>query len=576
MNQKAHTAHMPDIQRDTARFYRTMSAPALVLLTFLFLIPVGIILSKAFITEGGQFSTERLITLIRDPYILRVLRFTVLQASVSTLVSVLIALPGAYLLANFQFRGKSIIRAICTIPFVLPSILVVLGFVIFYGNQGIINTAFVKLFHLSEPPVKILYSFKAVILAHAFYNFPIALGLISSFWEQLPVRYDQAAMVMGARKWTVFRTVTLPRLIPAIISAATLIFLFCFSSFVILLVLGGGPQFTTLEVEIYRRARMTLDIEGAAALSLLSIGFTILLVALHLWSQRLLSHQEEIEQIDERRRGRTPTSPLATISSILYLVLSVIFVLGPLVGIVYRSFQAPVSRSQEMVFSFVWYRQLFGFDRAIGSPLGIAASALVTSIVIAAIATVISLFVGTLLAARLRSKEAGKGASIELYAMLPMAVSSVVIGLGYYLISSTVSHSTMVSRTLIVLAHTVIASPFVLRSILPEYRKIPRSYTQAALTLGATVPQTFSSIDLPLLRPALATGGAFAFALSMGEINATLILSDSSVVTVPIIMYRLIGSYNYAGACALGTILILCCAIVFATIERVRRSSSHA
>jgi thiamine transport system permease protein len=575
MNHKAHVAHMPDIQRDTARFYRIMSAPALLILTFLFIIPVGIILSKAFITDDGHFSIQRILTLIRDPYIHRVLRFTVLQALVSTVVSVLIALPGAYLLATFQFRGKSIIRAICTIPFVLPSILVVLGFVIFYGNQGIINSALVKLFHLSAPPLQILYSFSAVILAHAFYNFPIALGLISSFWEQLPLRYDQAAMVLGARKWTVFSTVTLPRLVPAIISAATLIFLFCFSSFVILLVLGGGPQFTTIEVEIYRRARMTLDIEGAAALSLLSIVLTIMLVALHLWSQRLMSHQEEIEQRPERRRFRTPSSPIATISSILYLVLSVVFVLGPLAGIVYRSFQAPISRSGEMAFSVVWYRQLFGLDRAVGSPLGTAVTALITSVTIATIATIISLIVGTLLASRLRSKEAGKGASIELYAMLPMAVSSVVIGLGYYLISSNVSHSLVVSRTLIVLAHTVIASPFVLRSILPEYRKIPKSYTQAALTLGATVPQTFRSIDLPLLRPALATGGAFAFALSMGEINATLILSDSSVVTVPIVMYRLIGSYNYAGACALGTILIFCCAIVFATIERIRRSS-HA
>jgi thiamine transport system permease protein len=160
---------------------------------------------------------------------------------------------------------------------------------------------------------------------------------------------------------------------------------------------------------------------------------------------------------------------------------------------------------------------------------------------------------------------------MELFAMLPMAVSSVVVGLGYYLIASTFSGGNALGVTLVVLAHVVIASPFVLRSIVPEYRKIPFSYTQASLTLGASVSQTFWHVELPLLRPAMATGAAFAFALSMGEINATLVLSDSSIITVPVVMYRLIGSYNFAGACALGTILILCCAIVFGSTEMIRR-----
>jgi thiamine transport system permease protein len=153
-----------------------------------------------------------------------------------------------------------------------------------------------------------------------------------------------------------------------------------------------------------------------------------------------------------------------------------------------------------------------------------------------------------------------------------MAVSSVIIGLGYYIITSTLSGGDTLGRTLVILAHVVITTPFVLRSIVPEYRKIPISYSQASLTLGATVSQTFWHVELPLLRPALITGAAFAFALSMGEINATLVLADASIVTVPIIMYRLIGSYNFAGACALGTILIACCAIVFLTTESLRRS----
>jgi thiamine transport system permease protein len=549
-----------------------LSTPAMLLLTFLFIVPLLITLSKAFISTEGTLSFGRIFEMMRDPYTQRILRFTLFQALISTIVSLAIGIPGAYLLVTYSFRGKHIIRAISMIPFVLPSILVVLGFVIFYGNNGILNSVLKQVFNLSEPPIRLLYTFTAVILAHAFYNFPIALGLISSFWEQLPQRYNQAAMTLGAKKWTVFRTITLPRIIPAILSASTLIFLFCFSSFAILLVLGGGPKFTTIEVEIYRRARMSFDTEGAAALSLLSIFVTITLVAIHLWLQRLMIRQEDVEQIREQRLERKPHTIFGKLIVGAYVIFSIFFVLGPLAGIVYRSFQIPVSRSGDLAFSFDAYRQLFGFKQASGSILSIAGSALVTSITIAAITAAISLIIGTMLGARLRTRGRRGNSSIELYAMLPMAVSSVIIGLGYYIITSTLSGGDTLGRTLVILAHVVITTPFVLRSIVPEYRKIPISYSQASLTLGATVSQTFWHVELPLLRPALITGAAFAFALSMGEINATLVLADASIVTVPIIMYRLIGSYNFAGACALGTILIACCAIVFLTTESLRRS----
>ncbi len=558
---------------DTSRFYRALSTPAMLLLTFLFIIPLGIILSKAFVTIDGGFTVSRLVETILDPYTHRILVFTLLQALISTIVSVAIGLPGAYLLATYRFKGKSIIKAICTIPFVLPSILVVLGFVIFYGNNGLINQALMFLFKTEEPPFRILYTFGAVILAHSFYNFPIALGLISSFWEQLPSRYNHAAMTLGAKRLTIFRTVTLPRLIPSILSASTLIFLFCFSSFVILLVLGGGPRFTTLEVEIYRRARMTLDMEGAAAMSILSIGVTLILVGIHIWAQKLTAHQEEIERIDERRLERKPSSLLGKIAVVSYLLFSIIFVLGPLGGIIYRSFLAPVSRSGDLVFSLRWYKQLFGMDSTTTSVITTAGSALILSLIIATVTALVSLTIGTMLAARLRKSSNRTGFSMELFAMLPMAVSSVVVGLGYYLVSSALIGGRTLGVTLVVLAHVVITSPFVLRSILPEYRKIPFSYTQASLTLGATVSQTFWRVELPLLRSSMATGAAFAFAISLGEINATLVLADSSIVTVPIVMYRLIGSYNFAGACALGTILMACCAIVFAFTEAMKRSN---
>ncbi len=181
--------------------------------------------------------------------------FTLLQATLSTLASLAVALPGAYLIATYSFKGKRMILALSAIPFVIPSILVVLGFVIFFfGNNGFLNRALMTLFQLEEPPLKILYSFPAIILAHTFYNFPIIMSLVSSYWEHMDENCEAASWTLGANKVRTFFSITLPRLIPAIVSSASLVFLFCFNSFAIILVLGGGPQFTTMEVEIYRQA----------------------------------------------------------------------------------------------------------------------------------------------------------------------------------------------------------------------------------------------------------------------------------------------------------------------------------
>ncbi len=539
----------------SSRFYRALSTPAALLLTLLFLAPLAIILSKAFIADEGGLTLGRLTSVFGDPYTYRILGFTLMQALVSTLASILIALPGAYLLANYKFRGKGIIRALTTIPFILPSILVVLGFVIFYGSSGIINTLLAK---TGMGQLKVLYTFGAIVMAHAFYNFPIALGLIASYWEGLSPVYTQVSATLGAKRGKSFRSITLPRLMPAILSASTLIFLFCFASFVILLVLGGGPRFTTLEVEIYRRAKMSLDLGGAAALSLLSIGVALIFVTLHLSFQRRMSHQEEATKRVYQRRP----SIIKRLFILLYSLLALIFVLGPLASIIYRSFRAPLTRSGELVFSLKWYRELFSYSLALRS--------LVTSLFIAAVVTVVTLFVATPLAARLRYR----GRSMELYAMLPMAVSSVIIGFGYYLISTLFKRGPSLSFILVILAHVVIASPFVLRTLLPEYRKIDFSYTEVSLTLGATVGQTFRKVELPLLRGAIATAGAFAFAISVGEFNATLILGDLSTTTVPIVMYRLINSYNFAGACALGSILMLLCFLIFFIVEAIKRRSN--
>ena len=545
------------------RFYRTMPIPASLVLLLLFFVPLFFTLSSAFITEEG-ISFSRVVGVFTDSYTQRIMLFTVFQATISTLASLLVALPGAFLIATYNFRAKRLILALSAIPFVIPSILVVLGFVIFFGNNGFLNRILMTLFNLNEPPLKILYSFPAIILAHTFYNFPIIMSLVSSYWEHMDGHCESASRTLGATKTRTFFSITLPRLLPAIISACSLVFLFCFNSFAIILVLGGGPQFTTMEVEIYRQARMMSNPGAASALSLFSIVVTTLLLLWYNASQKNLA-RSEIYRRDILRSEKRPASFVGRVLALFYTLFSLLFILGPIISVVVRSFMASPSRSASQEFSLRWYRQLLSLESATGH-MGSALTALTNSFMIALVVATLTVPVALTLSVAVRRSQR-KTSFYELFGMLPMTVSSVIIGLGYYLISSRFRAGLSLHYILVVLAHMVIAIPFVLRTILPEYRKIPLSYMHSSLTLGAGPLRTFLLIELPLLKGSLFTGAIFAFALSMGEFNATLTLANSSIVTLPIVMYRLIGSYNFQGACALGTILIAVSVIVFIVSE---------
>jgi thiamine transport system permease protein len=555
---------------DFRGLYRALPIPGAAILFLLFLVPLCFTLSGAFVSEG-TVSLDRIVEAFTSAYTLRLMGFTLFQALVSTLSSLALGLPGAYLVANHSFRGKRMIKAVSTVPFVIPSILVVLGFVIFFGNNGFLNQALMALFGLEEPPLKILYSFTAIILAHTFFNFPIVMNLVSSYWEHMDSHCEMAAWTLGASKSRGFWTITLPRLLPAILSAASLVFLFCFNSFAIILVLGGGPRFTTIEVEIYRMARMSMDTGGAAALALFSILVTTVILLWYDATQKSLA-KSETYVTGRRRSANRPISTGGRILAFVYGFFSLFFVLGPILSILARSFMASATRSGAEGFSLKWYRQLFALERGTGH-MGSALQALENSLGIALFVALATVPVALTLSTAIR-KKGTLSASLEMIGMLPMTVSSVIIGLGYYIVSSKIRGGIGTGYLLVVLAHMVIAIPFVLRTLLPEYRKIPRSYIQSALTLGSSPIHTFLTIEVPLLRGAMLTGGIFAFALSMGEINATLTLANSSIVTLPIVMYRLIGSYNYQGACALGSVLILVCAIVFSVSELAKGDSN--
>lgn len=549
-------------------YEKILPIPTLIMLSLIFLIPLVNTLAMAFLKDGN-FTLSFIKEAFTSQYTRQILSFTINQSLVSTLICLLIGLPGAYLLSNYDIKGKKLILGICAIPFVLPSILVILGFVSFYGNNGFLNQILMSLFNLEEPPLKILYSYQAIILAHAFYNFPVILLLVTTYWSNLDPKYEMSSYVFGATRIQTFFNITLRRILPSILSSSLLVFLFCFTSFSIILVLGGGPKYTTMEVEIYRRARINMDISGSAAYSIVSIVFCIALLVLYLVSQKHISSSDSVVSTTYKK-AKKPTSKIGKIFSSIYFIFAGIFILSPIFSIIIKSCFATVSRSSQKVFTLKYYRQLFGMESTSGV-MSDATFAILTSLKIAIIVGVLTIPIVLSLSIATKRKNSFSSSIIELIGMLPLAISSVIIGLGYYLIASKVPHLSGIA--LVVLAHLVIALPFALRIVTPELEKIPKIYAQSAMTLGAKPFRSFIDIELPLLKNALIKAAIFSFATSMGEINATLVLASSKIETIPVVMYRLIGSYNFAGASALGTILIIVCAIVFISTgkkEKVR------
>lgn len=521
------------------------SYPAIVLILLLFLLPLSFTLSSAF-TEGS------FLKVYSNRYTFKIIGFTLYQAFLSTLFSLIIGLPGAYIIAKYNFPLKKVLVALCKIPFVLPSILVVLGFVIFYGNSGFLNTILMKLFNLQEPPLKILYSFKTIILAHSFYNFPIVMNTVSNTWQALDTSCEQASRTLGATSFQTFLKVTLPRLRTSILSAATLIFLFCFTSFAIILVLGGGPQFTTIEVEIYNLAKRSMDTGAAAALSLASLLISIIILLLNQFFQKKSFIQTKI---NTRFKSFKSLSTLAKVLIIIYSLALIFFVLAPIVSIFVRSLINSSSRGGTKAFGFASYQNLLKPN---------ITKAIVNTLIISIVSSFFCLISALLLTLR-------KSSVWEIISMLPMAVSSVIIGLGYFMLDRVFTNN--FTFLAIVLCHIVICLPFALRTIIPFYHSLPTNLILASRTLGATRVQTLLKIEIPLMLGCLITAFTFCFAISLGEMNATLMLSNSKIETMVVVIYRLINSYNYQGACALGSLLIVICLILFLLSEAIKKRS---
>jgi len=524
-----------------------VAAPPLVFLLAFFVWPVASIVATG-LFPSGRFAGGAFRRAVEGG-LPGVAWFTLWQAAASTVLTLLVALPGAYVFARYDFPGKRLLRALFAVPFVLPTVVVGTAFLALIGPGGLLG-------------IRLDGTIWAILAAHVFFNVAVVLRTVGGLWSHLDPRLEEAARLLGASRGQVFTRVTLPLLRPALAAAASLVFLFTFTSFGTVLLLGG-PGLATLEVEIYRHTTALFDLPLAAVLALVQMaGVTAVLLAYSRYQERRAVEQALRPAIEVARRPGTPAERALVGGTVAGTAL---LLLGPPAVLVARSLNTGEG----------WG---LGYYRALGRP-GRAGALLVdplravgNSVSFALVATAVALVVGLLAAVVIAYHRGRASRWFDTLLMLPLGTSAVTIGFGF-LLALDAPVDLRSSWLLIPLAHALVAVPFVVRAVVPVMRAVRTRLREAAAVLGAPPRRVWREVDLPLVSRAAAAGAGFAAAVSLGEFGATAFIARPDTPTLPLAVFRFLGQpgrLNFGRAMAMSVILMVVTAAAVALIDRLR------
>jgi len=526
-------------------------APILFLLIFFFQ-PLARIITLAFNPSA--------LTQKNFGVILTVAGFTFYQAALSTLLTFILGIPSAVLFSRFNFRGKSLLRALTAVPFMLPTVVVASSFNALFGNHGLFSSF---ILHPS--------SFSLILLAHVFYNTTIVIRIVGNALSRFDPKLEAAARSLGADTFHVWKNITLPLLRPSLLAASLLVFMFDFTSFGVILLLGSS-NFSTLEVEIYLRVLKLPNLPLAALLSIVQLIFTLIFSILY---------TRTINQVTTQTNPRFSISrPPKTLKEKIFIatlgiLLSAFFIL-PLISLPIRSLtrlEADRGQRGEVQYGFTtdYYKELFINRR--GSLFYVPPiQAATNSLGYASLTVLLSLALGYPAAYAL-AKPTRLEKFLDPLIMLPLGASAVMLGLGFIISFGR----SLASPWFVPIAHTLVALPFVIRTLQPALASIPERLRQAASTLGASPFRVWQTVDFPILSRATLSAATFAFTVSLGEFGATLLLTRPEYPTIPIAIQRFLsqpGGLNFGQAMAMATLLMLLTTLAILIIEKLRLPNS--
>jgi thiamine transport system permease protein len=477
-----------------------------------------------------------------DGYIWRVTQFTLMQATLSTLLSILLAIPVARALSRQRnFRGRIWIVRLSVVPLGLPALVAALGVIEIWGRQGVVNDL-LRLAGLQNPVS--VYGLAGILIAHVFFNLPLATRFLLAALDRIPAEYWLTSANLGMGGGAVFRLIEWPvirRVLPGI---AGLVFMLCVTSFTLVLTLGGGPAATTIEVAIYQALRFDFDPQRAVLLAALQI----LVTAVLLWLISLFARPPEegmtsgktIRRFDGRRRR--------LIDGIVILVFT-LFTAAPLAATLVSGLAAD-------------------FGRLALDPL--LHRALLTSLAISFASACLSLAIALPIVLTPRLAESGEtglatrlvGRALPAVGSLILLVPPVVVATGWFLMLRTLGETGHFAPAVITVINALMALPFVTRVLEPAYRTHLSRTARLALSLGITGKHRLRWIDWPALKKPFLTAFAFAMALSLGDLGAVAIFGAEGFVTLPWLLFSRMASYRTADAAGIALILGVLCLLL--------------
>ena len=470
------------------------------------------------------------------------LRFTLLQASLSALFSVVLAVPLARAFARRRFPGRRALIALLGAPFILPVIVAVLGLLAVFGRAGWVSVA---LGWVGMEPISI-YGLHGVVLAHVFFNLPLVTRLILQGWQDIAGERFRLAAHLGARPAVTAWLLEWPMLLRVVPGAFSIVFAICLTSFAVALTLGGGPRATTLELAIYQAFRLDFDLGRAALLCCLQIALTGAAALAALWCEPYGGFAAGLGRMP--RRWDSGLAILRLQDGVL-ITLAAVFLLGPILAIT-----------------------LDGLAGLWPLPRG-ALTAALTSVCIALISTVLLLVLALPMAAAAAGPRAG---ALELVGLLGLAVSPLVIGTGFFIVLNPHVDPFSLAIPVTAFVNAIMALPFALRILVPRARELRAVHGDLALSLNMDGWPWLRHVALPRMRPQIGFSAGLVAALSMGDLGVIVLFADPRVATLPLYIHRLMGSYQMEAASGMALILLVFSVGIFWVFDRGGRRYAGA
>lgn len=541
------------------------------LLTFFYL-PLLKILNFALIQES-VFTFEIFWTTLTSSLNLNALSFTFIQSLLTTLICILLGFPVSYFLAKYSFKGKKLLINLLTVPFVLPSIVVLLGFIILYGEGGIINRIWINIAGI--PLINLYGSMEGIILAHSFYNISVIIRMMIPAWENIDQNLTEISKTLGGKNWTIFWKIIFPQIKNYLISASLLIFTYTFNSFAIVLYLGE-VKYQTLEVRIFKLMKNTLNFPAGASLGILQLFFNLVIIILYIIFEKktraMASGKEKSFHPEKIVFSKSNWKKnLGQISLIIFTVFIIIFSISPMIAVLAASLTPNTPDGSP----FWGYLNLLSkdYESLLGaSPLRLLLNTLSFAFLTTLITLAFSIGIVFILRNRLQRVNNYKKPFIEnmisLAIILPMGTSSITLAMGLFLQLKDSAVFKNYVWILIVLAHVLISIPFATRAILSAYNRIDTDLLNIASTLGASRLRIFWKVELPMIKSGLIVAGIFSFAISLGEFGATNFLARAKYGTLSLGISKLLSSRTMQLPASMASILILITFICFFLIQK--------